>query len=263
MSLVRLRDVAAGYGPHALWRGLDLDLSAGEFLVVLGGNGAGKTTLMRVLLGLHPVMRGDVEILGGPPHRGNARVGYLPQLRSADADVAVRGIDLVRLGLDGHRWGPARHRTHARERVRDALDAVGGTPFAGHPLGRLSGGEQQRVRLAQAIVGEPALLLADEPLLSLDLAAQRDVTALLDAHRRRTGMAVVLVSHEINPVLPYVDRVLYLAGGTWASGTPDEVLTSATLSRLYGSPIDVLHLRDRIVIVGADDAAASAAVHLH
>jgi zinc/manganese transport system ATP-binding protein len=252
--MLQFADAAAGYR-EPLWQSLTVDVAAGEFLAVLGGNGTGKTTLLRVLLGQLSLMSGDVRVLGKPPRRGNPRVGYVPQQRGFDPDLPVRGVDLVRLGLDGHRWGPGWPSRPARATVDAAIDAVAASGYATDPVGRLSGGEQQRLRVAQALVGDPALLLADEPLLSLDLASQQQVCALLDARRRDAGTAVVVVTHEINPVLPYADRVLYLTGGDWALGTPDEVLTSETLSRLYTAEVDVVRVRDRVVIVGVPDAA--------
>lgn len=250
--IVKLIDAAAGYrGP--LWRGLSLDVAPGEFLAVLGGNGVGKTTLLRVLLGQLPALSGEVRVLGAPPRRGNPRVGYVPQQRGFDPHLPVRGIDLVRLGLDGHRWGLRWPSQRAHSRVEAAIEAVAATPYATEPVGRLSGGEQQRLRVAQALVSEPVLLLADEPLVSLDPASQRQVSALLDARRRGAGTAVVVVTHEINPLLPYADRILYLTGGDWATGAPDEILTSATLSRLYTSDIEVARVRDRVIIVGIPD----------
>jgi zinc/manganese transport system ATP-binding protein len=158
----------------------------------------------------------------------------------------------VRLGLDGHRWGLPLVGPAMRERVGEAIAAVGASGYADAPIGLLSGGEQQRLRIAQAIAGRPAVLLCDEPLLSLDPAHQHGVTELLDLQRRENDTTVLFVTHEINPVLPYVDRVLYLAEGRWAAGHPDEVFTSERLSALYGTAIDVLRVRDRIVVVGAD-----------
>jgi zinc/manganese transport system ATP-binding protein len=247
---VRLTGLAAGYGTP-LWTGLDLQVAAGEFLAVLGGNGTGKTTLLRVLLGQQPAMTGRAEVLGARPRRGNPRVGYVPQLRAFDPDLPLRGVDLVRLGLDGHRWGIARPSRRARDQVHDALAAAGAAEYAHLPIGQVSGGQQQRLRIAQALVAAPDLVLADEPLLSLDPASQQQVTRLLDAHRGSTGSAVLVVTHDVNPVLPYADRVLYLAGGRWAVGTPHDVLTSTTLSRLYRSPVDVVRLRDQLLIVAA------------
>jgi len=251
--LLRIRDATVAFGDRVLFEGLDLDVGAGEFLAVLGPNGAGKTTLLRALLGTVALTRGTIETVpvngtGAPPP-----VGYVPQQHAFEPDVPVRGRDLVRLGLDGHRPGPPLRNRQTRERVDAALAAVGALGFADLPIGRLSGGEQQRLRIAQALVTDPQLLLCDEPLLSLDLAQQRVVSALIDERRRRAGTAVVFVTHEINPVQQYVDRVLYLVEGRWATGTADEVLTSERLSDLYGTEIDVVRLRDRIVVVGADD----------
>ena len=234
---------------------LDLAVERAEFVAVLGPNGAGKTTLLKVLLGVLPLTSGTVEIGGVAPRVGSHRVGYVPQQRAFDRDLPVRGRDLVRFGLDGHRPGVALPWRATRARVSAAIDAVGANEYADVPIGLLSGGEQQRLRIAQALVGEPELLLCDEPLLSLDLSQQRAVSALIDDRRRQAGTAVVFVTHEINPILQYVDRVLYLVGGRWAVGAPHEVLTSGRLSALYDTPVDVVNLRGRIVVVGSDDSA--------
>jgi zinc/manganese transport system ATP-binding protein len=170
-----------------------------------------------------------------------------------DRDLVLRGRDLVRLALDGHRWGFGRLDGPGHARIDAVLDEVGATTYADAPVGRLSGGEQQRLRVAQALVADPVLILADEPLLSLDLAHQRGVVDLLDARRLGSGTPVVFVTHDVNPVLQSVDRVLYLAPDGWAIGVPDEVLTSETLSRLYETEVDVLRVRDRVVVVGTPD----------
>jgi zinc/manganese transport system ATP-binding protein len=238
-----------------LFEHLDLDVAPGEFVAVLGPNGSGKTTLLRVLLGLTRLSSGDVEIDGRAPRRGSHDVGYVPQQRAFDRDLPIRGRDLVRFGLDGHRRGLPFGTARSRARVDDAIGSVGAERYADAPVGLLSGGEQQRLRIAQALIGDPKVLLCDEPLLSLDFSHQQAVSELIDARRRDSGTAVVFVTHEINPILAYVDRVLYLVGGRWAVGTADEVLTSAGLSDLYGTEIDVLNLRGRIIVVGSDDAA--------
>jgi len=251
---VAMRGARMAYGRRELWNGLDLDVSPSEFLAVLGPNGSGKTTLLRVLLGLQPLSGGTAEVAGRPPGRGNRRIGYIPQQRAADTTVTLRGRDLVGLGLDGHRWGIGlRGRRERNRRVAEALSAVGATEYANHPVGRLSGGEQQRLRVAQALVGDPDVLLCDEPLLSLDLAHQRAVSELIDERRRRAGTAVLFVTHEINPVLPLVDRVLYLVDGRFRIGPPEEVMTSETLSALYRTDIEVVRVRGQIVVVGAQD----------
>jgi zinc/manganese transport system ATP-binding protein len=253
LSVVVAKGVGLQFESRELFAALDFELGAHEFLAVLGPNGAGKTSLLRILLGLLTPSSGRVTIEGQPPARRRAGVGYVPQQRAFDRELPLRGRDLVRLGLDGHRWGGGRLSIEGRLRLDRALAEVGATAFADRPVGLLSGGEQQRLRVAQALVGEPRLLLADEPLLSLDLASQRVVVSLLDQRRRVAGTPVVFVTHDVNPILPVVDRVLYLAGGTWAIGAVDEVMTSDTLSHLYGTEIDVLRVRGRIVVVGAPD----------
>ncbi|GAA1252946.1 metal ABC transporter ATP-binding protein [Pseudonocardia aurantiaca] len=249
-----LRGARVSFGDRTLWEGLDLDVAPGEFMAVLGPNGSGKTTLVRVLLGLLPLSEGEVRIGGRPPRRGSPSIGYIPQQKAMDADLPLRGRDLVGLGLDGHRPGVGlRGRRVRRERVDAALAAVGGTAYADSPVGRLSGGEQQRLRVAQALVGDPNVLLCDEPLLSLDLSHQRTVTRLIDERRRAAGTAVLFVTHEINPVLPLINRVLYLVDGRFRVGPPEEVMTSEVLSELYRTRVDVLRVRGRLVVVGAEE----------
>jgi zinc/manganese transport system ATP-binding protein len=253
VSVVSADRLALHFGERTLFEGLSFDLEPGELLAVLGPNGTGKTSLIRILLGLLQPTSGRVVIEGCPPREHCHRIGYVPQQRVFDRDLGLRGRDLVRLGVDGQRWGFGRLDGEARVRIDSALEKVGAISYADEPVGRLSGGEQQRLRVAQALVSDPVLILADEPLLSLDLAHQRGVVDLLDARRRTAGTPVVFVTHDVNPVLHSVDRVLYLAPGRWAIGMPDEVLTSETLSRLYGTDIDVLRLRGRVVVVGTPD----------
>jgi zinc/manganese transport system ATP-binding protein len=251
---VQLCAAGLAYGSRPLWQNVDLAVAPGEFLAVLGPNGCGKTSLLKVLLGLIALSTGAARVCGDAPRRGSETIGYIPQQKGFDRDLPIRGTDLVRLGLDGHRWGISLPSSARRLRVQAAIDAVGATRFADAPIGRLSGGEQQRLRIAQAMVGTPKLLLCDEPLLSLDIKHQGEVVNTLDGQRRAGNIAVVMVTHEINPMLPVVDRVLYLAGTRWAIGTPGEVLTSATLSQLYQTTVEVLRVQGRIVIVGAPEA---------
>jgi zinc/manganese transport system ATP-binding protein len=265
-AAVQLRGARLELGGRLLWDGLDLRVRTGEFVAVLGPNGSGKTTLVNVLLGRRELTAGEVLVGGHAPGSRGTRIGYIPQQRALEPDLPLRARDLVGLGLDGHRLGlgsggPGGHRfglltarRERRARVDAALAAVDATRYADQPVGRLSGGEQQRLRVAQALVGDPELLLCDEPLLSLDLANQRVVSRLIDRRRADAGTAVLFVTHEINPILPMVDRVLYLVDGRFRVGTPEEVMTTETLSELYRTQIDVLRVRNRLVVVGADDA---------
>jgi zinc/manganese transport system ATP-binding protein len=258
--VVELRVATARRGGEPIWSNVDLTLDPGEFVGILGPNGAGKSTLLGVILGLLALEAGSATVLGAPPGTHNERIGYLPQRHSFDAGVRVRGRDLVRLGLDGARWGtplPAFGRAGARrrtERVRAVIEQVGADGYADRPIGQCSGGEQQRLLIAQALVRSPELLLLDEPLDSLDLPNQSSVSALIEQVCRTDGVTVALVAHDVNPLLPYLDRVIYVAGGRAVSGPPREVITSETLSALYGVAIEVLHTSDgRLVVVGQPD----------
>jgi zinc/manganese transport system ATP-binding protein len=247
MSVVAVEGLGLRFDDRELWNDLTFDVERGEFLAVLGPNGAGKTSLLRVLLG-------QVEPTHGRVVLDRTRIGYVPQQRVFERDLPLRGRDLVRFGLDGNRWGMGRLASDDRRRIETAIAAVGATTLADAPIGRLSGGEQQRLRVAQALVSNPSLLLADEPLLSLDLAYQQIIVRLLDERRRSAGTPVVFVTHDVNPILSVVDRVFYLGPDGWAIGGVDDVLTTETLSRLYGTEIDVLRVRGRVVVVGTPDA---------
>ncbi|WP_406817457.1 metal ABC transporter ATP-binding protein [Mycobacterium sp. M23085] len=252
--IVELSAAGLAYGSRRLWQNVDLAVAPGEFVAVLGPNGSGKSSLIKVLLGMTALSSGSARVCGSPPRRGNHTIGYVPQQRGFEHDLPVRGSDLVRLGVDGHRWGIGLPSLGRRRRVETAVDAVGASRFADAPVGRCSGGEQQRLRIAQALVGNPKLLLCDEPLLSLDIRYQAEVVDTLDRQRRASNIAVLFVTHEINPILGVVDRVLYLVGTRWAIGPPEEVLTSARLSELYQTPVEVLRVQGRIIIVGAPEA---------
>jgi zinc/manganese transport system ATP-binding protein len=260
--VVRLRDAAARVGGRTIWSAVDLTVRAAEFVAVLGPNGAGKSTLLKTILGLQPAAGGLVEVLGEPAGRRNAAIGYLPQRRAFDASARIRGVDVVRLGWDGDRWGlplPAflqgRSGRQATDRVEEVIALVGAERYAHRPIGQCSGGEQQRLLIAQALIRRPALLVLDEPLDSLDVPNQSAVSALIRQVCRSENVAVLLVAHDVNPILPYLDRVLYLAHGSAVIGTPEQVITAETLSRLYDTPIDVLRDRTgRLVVVGQPDS---------
>ena len=251
---ISLRDAALSFGDRTLWEGLDLDVMPGEFFAVLGPNGSGKTSFLKVLLGLQPLDAGTATVDGRPVTRGSRALGYIPQQKSFPPETPLRARDLVGLGVDGHRWGLRLRGRGYREQVDRLLHDVGADSYADAPVGLLSGGEQQRLRAAQALATDPAVLLCDEPLLSLDLNHQQAVSSLINRQCHEKNSAVVFVTHEINPVIDYVDRVLYLADGKFRVGSPAEVMTSEVLSDLYDSPVEVLHSNGRIVVVGLPDA---------
>lgn len=254
---IQMHCASVELGGRTIWSDVSLTVRSGEFIAILGPNGSGKSTLLKVILGLIPLASGSLDVLGEPARRGNPAIGYVPQRRTFDAEVRVRGRDIVRLGLDGARWGvplPFMGRDAARAastRVDEAIELVGAGAYASRPIGELSGGEQQRLLIAQALVTRPRILALDEPLESLDMRNQQGVANVIRQISRETDAAVLLVAHDVNPILPALDRVVYVAHGQVAAGTPEEVITTETLSRLYGTPIEVLRARDgHIVVVG-------------
>ncbi len=259
-NAVRTRNACLAYGDRVLWDELDLDVAPGQFVAILGSNGSGKTSLLKVLLGEQPLTRGQAWIGGEPVRRGSTTVGYVPQRVSIDEGTMIRACDVVRMGIDGHRWGlpigGPRSRRAMRQRITALLDSVDAADLADAPVAMLSGGELQRVRVAAAVASDPSILLCDEPLAALDLRHQQDVAALLDRRRREHGTAILFVTHDINAVLDYVDTVLYLAGGRFRWGTPDEVLTSEGLTDLYAAPVEVVRAQGRVIVVASTDPSA-------
>ena len=257
---VSLQNAAVQLENHRIWNNANINVEQGEFIAVVGPNGSGKSTLFRVLLGMQPLSQGQVRVLGEIPHRGNQAIGYVPQRRSFDPDMPIRGRDLVMLGLEGLNWGfalpgPAKHRR--QQLVEETLKAVEATAYADRPIGRLSGGEQQRLVLAQALVSKPRLLLLDEPLANLDLRNQIAIPQLVAKLARANAATVLLVTHDINPLLPVVDRVIYIAKGKMVIGKPEEVITTSTLSRLYDAPVQVVKdINGRLFVVGLEQETA-------
>ena len=241
------------YGETTLWKNLNLEVQPGEFIAVIGSNGSGKSSLLKAILGAESLTAGTIKIAGKTASRGSREIGYIPQHRGTEGSVPIRGRELLRLGLDGHKFGIALPNNKISRRIDEVLKRMGAQDFAKKPITALSGGQLQRLRVGQAVIGKPALLLADEPLTALDLNQQQVVCELIDQERKANNMAVLFVTHDVNPILGMVDRVLYLANGQFRIGTPDEVLRSEVLSELYGTPVDVLRNQGRIVVVGTHE----------
>ena len=252
-AVLNVRTASVSFGERSIWNNLDLAVAPGEFIAVIGANGSGKTVLLKAILGQLQLSNGAIELLGKKVPHGSRQIGYIPQHRQADSGLPLRARDLLRMGLDGHRFGvpfPSRATAH---RVSEMLAAVGAEGLANTPIGQLSGGQLQRIRVAQAVIDNPKLILADEPLSALDLKQQSLVAELIDSQRQLNGAAVLFVTHDVNPVLDYIDRVLYLANGQFRIGTPDEVLRSDVLSTLYGRSVDVVRNQGRIAVLGSSD----------
>jgi zinc/manganese transport system ATP-binding protein len=251
--VVRAREVSAGYGDKIVWRNANFEINKGEFVAIIGPNGAGKTTLFRILLGLQRPFAGDITMFGEEPTRGSSRIGYVPQQHLVDDESHIESRELVRLGLSGKKWGFSLFSHKDVEAAAVALEAVGATELMHRPLAELSRGELQRIFLAEALVSNPDLLLLDEPLSNLDMRRERDLLRLVNGVVESKGVAALLIAHNINPLLPYLDKVIYIANGKVASGRPDQVLTSESLSALYDIHVEVLHdSLGNIAIVGIE-----------
>src|SRR5271163_4690913 len=246
MNAIEFHDVCLMLGDRVVLDNVSLNIASREFIGVLGPNGSGKTTLMRAVLGLVPPRRGAIHVLGRPATRGNPAVGYMPQVRGGVAGMRLSGWDVVAGVVNGHRLGLPIPGKARRTEVDRVLDLVGSRGLARRPIAEISGGERQRLLLAQALIGRPRLLMLDEPLISLDLHHQREVVELAQSLQSELGIAVLFSAHELNPLLGALDRVLYLGNGHAALGTVDDVITGAVLSRLYGSDIDVVRVNGRI-----------------
>jgi zinc/manganese transport system ATP-binding protein len=234
--------------------GVGFTIARGEFVGLIGSNGAGKTTLLRTLLGLIRPSAGTLSVLDRPVQRGNRAIGYVAQRTTLDPDLPLRARDVVAFGLDGERWGFAWPSAARRARIDAALAAVGADRYADAPAGRLSGGEQQRLFIAQALLAEPEILLLDEPLANLDLRSADEIVRLVARIRSEFGVTVLFITHDVNPLIEAMDRVVYLAGGRAAAGTVDEVVRTDVLSALYGYHVDVLHVGRRVVVLAGESS---------
>ena len=253
MGIVTARNLTVGYADKIVWKNANFSVNRGEFVAVIGPNGAGKTTMFRMLLGLEKPIRGTLNVFGSNPTRGNSKIGYVPQRHTIDNETNIECVELVRLAHSGHKWGLSISSREEKKAALDSLSAVGAAEFAHKSLGSLSGGELQRIFLAEALVSNPEMLLLDEPLSNLDIKRTKDLVGVVDDVVSSRNVTVFLVAHDINPLIHFLDKVIYVANGKVATGTPDEVLTSRRLSELYGTRIEVLRdSSNNIVIVGTE-----------
>ncbi len=262
MNVVELDHATIGIGGRTVLADASFAINAGEFIGVLGPNGAGKTTLMRAILGLLPPSAGTLRVFGRAPQRGDRGIGYLPQVRTVLPDLRVRGLDFIASSLHGERWGLPQLSRHDRGMIEETLDAVGARDLAKRPLSDMSGGERQRLLLAQSLIGSPKLLLLDEPLISLDARHQEVAIDVVRKVCRERKITVLFSAHELNQLLGTLDRVLYLGNGQAVLGTVDEVITAPVLSRLYDTAIQVVRADGHIFVMsrGRDVEVAD---HLH
>jgi zinc/manganese transport system ATP-binding protein len=242
-EILRVDEVSVSLSGRQVLDRVGFGIGTGQFTGLIGPNGAGKTTLLRVILGLARPTTGTVTVAGGP-----RATGYVPQKVMLDPDIPMRARDLVALGLDGHRLGMPLRPGKRAQAVREMLHAVDADHFADARVGELSGGEQQRVLIAHALISRPQLLLLDEPLANLDIRASQEIVGLLARLTREQQIAVLLSAHDVNPLLPVMDNVIYLAAGRAASGPASEVIRGEVLSQLYGYHVDVLHVHGRVLV---------------
>ncbi|MDE1825604.1 MAG: ATP-binding cassette domain-containing protein [Candidatus Micrarchaeota archaeon] len=253
-EIVSAKNLTVGYGGKPVWRDANFGIKRGEFVAVIGPNGAGKTTMFRLLLGLQQPLGGTINVFGEKPRRGNQKIGYIPQRHTIDNETNIECAELVRLAASANKLGFGFSSREEKMAVLDALQAVGAAELGGKSLGSLSGGELQRVFLAEALVSNPEILLLDEPLSNLDLKRIKDLVELIHGVVKSRNATAFLVAHEINPLIQFLDKVIYVANGKVATGTPKEVLTSQRLSALYGTSVEVLRdSRGNIVVVGGED----------
>jgi zinc/manganese transport system ATP-binding protein len=253
-AIIEVKELVAGYREKIVWRNANFEINRGEFVAVIGPNGAGKTTLFRLLLGLQSPITGNMKVFGASPKRGNERIGFVPQRHLVDVELNTEALELVRLGYSGKKWGFSLTSQEDRMVAMKAMESVGAGDLMHRSLGVLSGGELQRVFLAEALVSSPELLLLDEPLSNLDIRREKELVELVNQVVRTRQVTALLIAHNINPVLPFLDRIIYIANGKVATGKPKDVLTSESLTALYGVEIEVLKdSKGNLAIISSED----------
>jgi zinc/manganese transport system ATP-binding protein len=228
---------------------------------IFGPNGAGKTTLMRCLLGTLRPSQGTLSIFGLPPAKASREIGYMPQGNVGFESTALSARALVHAAWRGEKWGIPWSSAASRSEVDRVLEITRSAGYADRPFSVLSGGERQRIMLAQALLGQPKLLILDEPLASLDPKNQALLIECIAEVKRALKATILFVAHDMNPLLHVMDRVLYIAGGGALLGEVDEVVNSESLSHLYKFPIEVVRAEHRIFILSKEGNVTESACH--
>jgi ABC-type Mn2+/Zn2+ transport system ATPase subunit len=242
-ALIKFDRATLGYGRRAVLSDLTFDIPEGDFLGIVGPNGAGKTTILRAILGTLDPMNGTVTIAPG------LRFGYVPQRDSVDYNFPLKVIDVVLMGRYD-RVGLGRRPTKAdRDLAVQALEHVGISALAERPLGSLSGGQKQRTLIARALVGEPTVLILDEPTNGMDLVATTQILSLIRELHDRDNLTVLMVSHALNEVANYVERIALTVERGFRIGTVGEIMTEQTLTEMYGIPVDVDEMHGHRIVV--------------
>jgi zinc/manganese transport system ATP-binding protein len=254
-QIISAKKLAAGYGKTVVWKNATFSVVRGQFVAIIGPNGAGKSTLFRLLLGLQQPLSGHLSVKGQEPKKASRTVGYVPQRRGISSQTTLAARELVKLGFNGHKIGFNISKKAINKRVDEVLDLVDAKKLAEKSLGQLSGGELQRIFLAQALIGNPDILLLDEPLSNLDLRRENELVKLVKKLATDHNITVLLIAHDLNPLMPVIDSVIYVANGQVVSGETDKILTTEMLSKLYKSRVEVLKdSTGRLVIVGSHGA---------
>jgi zinc/manganese transport system ATP-binding protein len=252
MNAISFNQLTLAYGQRSIFSDFTAKVNSGEFIAVLGANGAGKSTLLRSILGLNAVKQGEILLFDQPVQKGSVLIGYMPQVRQSIVNTALNAMAWLAANLDGFKWGFPFLTASQKQQLARVIQLVKAENFMDKPYMLLSGGERQRLLLAQALLNEPKILLLDEPLMNLDPYYQESLVALINTIRLELGITVLFTSHDINPLLNKVDRVLYLAKGKAVIGLISEIITSEKLSELYNKEIHVIRYEQQLFVINKE-----------
>jgi zinc/manganese transport system ATP-binding protein len=249
-DVIITQDLALGYEHLPIVENITIKIHSGEFIGILGPNGSGKSTFLRALLGLIQPLSGKLLVLGSQPHRGHIKIGYMPQMRTHISIANLTSRAILEISYNGTRYGIPIFSKSKKTEIQKILELVKADYYADRPFHQLSGGERQRIFLAEALLGNPSLLLLDEPLSNLDPHYQETFVNLLKDIQQNVTVTILFTAHDPNPLLDVMSRVLYFVHGNVVIGTIDDIITSSTLSSLYGIAIEVVRFKNRLFVLG-------------